>query len=426
MSKSIKLCELKHSYANENLKILEDKNILRLRNDFDIFKQDIVYLDNSATTQKPNQVIEQINEYYLKYCSNTNRSIYKLDIISTNKIKDTRKIVSKFLNVEEGEIIFTSGATESSNLLAYSYGLNNLKSEDEILFCDFDHKSTVLPWINISNILKKFNVNVKLKSFLIDSEGDYNEQDIKSKVNDSTKVVILTHIHSVYGLEMNIQEIVNIIRQKNKNCKIVLDCSQSVGHIKVDLKKLDIDFAYFSAHKMFASCGVGVCYVKRINFKLMNPFMLGGGFSQDIIDYNDIYKLFESGTSNIPGILSLGKAIEYIENIGIDLIENYILELTRYCYEKLKAITKIEFIKGIDKCSCKLGYGIISFRIESLNSNEIGEILSDYGIYVRTGRLCNYNEKEDYIRVSLHIYNNKSDIDKLVKILWEILKESNI
>ena len=301
--------------------------------------------------------------------------------------------------------------------------LNNLQNNDEIMICKEDHKSTILPWMNLINILNKFKINIIEKEILIDTEGDYIEDNLISKINEKTKIVVLSHIHNVYGLEMEIEEIVPRIRMKNPNSKIVLDCSQSVGHINIDVKKLDVDFVYFSGHKMFAETGIGVCYIKSEHIKEMKAIKVGGGQAKEGKLKNKASEILEAGTQNISGIISLGAAIDYINKIGIEEIEKYILYLTRYLYEQLKSIPNIEFSKGIDKYSCVVGYGIVTFKIEGIDSSELGEILSDYGIYVRTGDFCKSGKSDDSIRASLHVYNNKEDIDKLINIIRYILSD---
>ena len=407
-----------NNISTEKIRQMEE-----LRKDFPILNSNIVYLDSAATSQKPKQVIYEINKYYLEYCSNIGRGNYYWARKANKKVEETRKKVAKFINAKENEIIFTSGATDSSNLIAYSYMLNNLQNNDEIMLCKEDHKSTILPWMNLINILNKFKINIIEKEILIDVEGDYIEDDLISKINEKTKIVVLSHIHNVYGLEMEIEEIIPRIRIKSPNCKIVLDCSQSVGHINIDVKKLDVDFAYFSGHKMFAETGIGVCYIKSENIKEMKAYKVGGGTEKEGRSTNKASEVLEAGTQNISGIISLGSAIDYINKIGIEDIEKYMLYLTRYLYEQLKSIPNIEFSKGIDKRSCILGYGIITFKIEGIDSSELGEILSDYGIYVRTGNFCKSGKSDDSIRVSLHVYNNKEDIDKLINIIKYILSE---
>lgn len=399
--------------------------MINIREDFKFLnKKDVVYLDSSSTSLKPNFVIDEINNYYENFPLNYGRGNSKYTLKINKKIAETREIIKEFINATSiDEIIFTSGATESSNLLAYSYGLLNLNDNDEILLCQEDHKSTVLPWKNIKNILEKRNVDIKLKEILIDYEGDYKEEDLLNKVNEKTKVVVLTHIHNMYGLEMDINKIVPLVKEKNKDCKIILDASQSIGHIKVDVQELNVDFMYFSGHKMFALQGSGVLYVKKENYKLLNPFIVGGGNNNEEKDISN-YSVFESGTPNIPGIISLGSAIKYINVIGINKIEEYIYMLTRYLYEELLKIKEVDFNKGIDKCKCAIGYGILSFKIKAISTSDISEIMDEYGVIIREGNFCNASNNDNYIRVSLHVYNTKEDIDKFIKVIKYIIKES--
>ncbi|MFA6860158.1 MAG: aminotransferase class V-fold PLP-dependent enzyme [Clostridia bacterium] len=396
--------------------------MIDVKKDFGILKDDLIYLDSSSTSLKPNVVVDEICSFYSSCQMNAERGISNNTISIAKKIQETRKLVKDFICADnEDEITFTSGATESSNMIALSYGLKHLKNGDEILLCKGDHKSTVLPWLNVVEILKVFGINIVIKEILIDVEGDYKEQDLIGKVNDNTKVIVLTHIHNMYGLEMDIQKLIPQIREKNNNAIIVLDASQSVGHINVDVQKLNPEFLYFSGHKMFAGMGVGVLYTKRELLKEMQPFKIGGGFKNENLEIKKGSD-FESGTQNIAEILSLKKAIEYINSIGMQNIEYHIYEITRYLFDKLNLIKNIEFNKGVAMCKCALGYGIISFKINGISSSELGEILRDYNVVVRTGNFCNTSEKDDFVRVSLHVYNTKEDIDKFVKILNHILE----
>lgn len=388
-----------------------------IRKDFKIFEDNKnIYFDSSSTTQKPNIVIQGINEYYNSYCSNTGRGNYKWENISTKKIDDVRQKVARFINANnKSEIIFTSGATFSSNMIAYSYGFNNLRDGDEIILCNEDHKSTILPWINLSETLKKLNINIKIISSLIDKQGDYKEDDLIQKINQSTKIVVLTHIHNVYGIEMNIEYIIKGIREKNSDCIIVLDASQSAGHINIDVKKLGVNFLYFSGHKMFADTGIGVLYASNKMLDKMNPFIVGGG-------YDLKNNKFECGTQNISGIISLGLAIDYIQNVGIENIEEYLTYITGYLITRLNEIEEVEFEKGAAVCKCRIGFGIVSFYIYNISSQDINDILKDNNIYVRTENYCTSRDFKNSIRVSLHIYNTKEEIDKFISLLKYIIK----
>lgn len=403
--------------------------IEKIRDDFEFIKNsNVIYLDNSSTTLTPRQVIEDVNGYLSNFPLSYGRGSSKYTRIVNKKIEETRTLVKDFIHAEKlNEITFTNGATESSNLIAYAFGLKNLFDDDEILFCAQDHESTYLPWVNIVNLLSQFNVNVKISFIKIDDEGDYKENNLISKINDKTKIVVLTHIHNIFGLEMDIEKIVPLIRQKNPDCKIVLDSSQSVGRIKIDVQKLDVDFLFFSGHKLFSLSGVGVLYVKDPNYKLMRPFIVGGGFNSNIEEnkvkgFND----FECGTQNASSIISLGSAIKYINKIGIEKQERYIFELTRYLFDRLTSIKQIIFNKGIAKCKCVLGFGILSFAIEGIKSKDVCQILDDYDIVARCGEFCNDLKDNDFIRVSLQIYNNKDDIDKLIKVLIHIIEQDRL
>lgn len=381
----------------ENCRIYHKNIDLNLRNEFPMLDDDKVYLDSASTSFTPKCVIESINEYLSKYEANYNRGLNDLVINITKKVDNVRKKVADFIETDSKHISFTSGATASSNLIVNKFAINELSNDDEILLCNLDHSSTINPWLNIRNVLKKFEINVIIKEMLIDIYGDYLEDDLISKINDKTKYVILTHIHNVYGLEMNIKELISRIREKNNNVKIVLDASQSISHIKVSVKELDVDYLYFSGHKMFAPTGIGILYTKK-----------------------EQYKDLEEGTPNILGIIGLGRAIDFINSIGIDNIEDYIYSLTRYLYDNLLSIDGIEFNKGIHTCKCKLGYGIISFKHTKVSSVEINEILNYYKIYVRSNNFCQKGQ-DDFIRVSLNIYNTRKDIDKLIKVLKSIV-----
>ena len=361
-----------------------------------MMSDDKAYLDSASTSFVPQIVLDSMNNYIKTEHSNYNRGENDLVFNTTNKVNEVRQKVAEFISASAEEIVFTSGATASAEIIANKVAISELKSGDEIMFCRLDHSSTIAPWQNLQKILKSFSVDIVVKEILIDLWGDYNEDDLIEKLSDKTKFVVLTHIHNVYGLEMGIKDLSDRIRSKNPNTKIVLDASQSIGHIPVSVKDLAVDYLYFSGHKMFAPTGTGVLYVKDKNFK----------------DY-------EVGTPNIFGIVGLGAAIDYINSIGIERIENYIFHLTRYLYDKLLTIDGIEFNKGIDTCKCILGYGIVTFKHNRISSEEINDILNYYKIFVRSNNFCQ-EDQDQYIRVSLNIYNTKRDIDKLIKVLSTI------
>ena len=398
--------------------------MLNVKDDFlYLKKENTIYFDNSSTTLKPKIVIDNATLNNI-YSFNSNRGNNKNVLNLNKKIEMVRNKTAKFINAKSSdEIAFTSGATESSNLIAYSYCLHNLLDNDEILLCLNDHKSTILPIMNIKKILKNQNKDIKIKEILIDYEGDYKENDLFEKITSKTKLVVLTHIHNMYGLEMNIEYIVKKIRAINENVIIVLDCAQSAGHINIDVQKLNIDIAYFSGHKMMSLQGIGVIYIKKEIQNMFYPFIIGGNYNHDEIKKISDIRDLECGTKNSCNILSLGDSIDYINSIGIDKIEEHIYILTRYLYDNLKKFEIIEFNKGINNCTCALGYGIISFKIKGISSSEVSEILEDYNIIVRTGNFCNASDNDNYIRVSLYIYNTKEEIDNFISVINYLVNE---
>ena len=380
----------------KNCSINHNNIELNLRNDFPMLDDDKVYLDSASTSFTPKCVIDSINEYLTKYEANYNRGINDLVLNINKKVNEVREKVANFIETDKEHISFMGGATESSDIIANKFAINELTNNDEILLCYLDHESTINPWINLKETLKQFNINIEIKEILISMYGDYLVDDLISKINNNTKYIILTHIHNIFGLEMDIKEIIKQIKEKNDKVKIILDVSQSIGHIKVSVKELDVDYLYFSGHKMFSPTGIGILYTKEKN-------------------------IIEQGTPNILGIIGLGSSIDYINSIGIKNIQDYIFNLTRYLYDNLLNIDGIEFNKGIHFCKCNLGYGIISFKHNKISSEEINEILNYYKIYVRSNNFCQKGQDE-YIRISLNIYNNKNDIDKFIKVLKHIIE----
>ena len=368
------------------------------KSDFPFLEKGIIYLDSASTTLKPKIVIDEVYDNLIQNQLTENRSNSKYSRNITKKIETTRMLVKNLINAKsEKEIIFTNGATDSSNLITLKFALCNLQDGDEIMLCREDHISTIKPWLDLLEVLKTFKINVKVVDIIM--------KDLILKVNEKTKFVVLTHIHNIYGINMDVDVLSNGIREKNKDTKIVLDASQSIAHIPVDVSNLDVDFCFFSGHKMFALTGIGVLYVKEQNFNMLQN------------------KDFNFGTLNTKGILSLGSAINYINTIGMENITEHIYELTRYLYDKLKVIGVI-FNKRIDRCFCAVGYGIISFKMKNIPTADLLQILNDYNIIVRGGNFCN-NNNDDYVRVSLHIYNDKDDIDKLIKVLEYVNKEAS-
>lgn len=386
------------------------------KEDFPILlnNKNLVYLDSSATSLKPKQVIDEINNYYNFYTANLHRGDYDNAITVNKKVEETRVLVKEFLNAkEENEIIFTSGTTESLNMIVFSFMKYNLKENDEVLLTKTEHASNVLPWL----VLER-EIGIKVKYIPLKENLTIDYEKLEEIINDNTKVISIAHITNTIGDIRNLNKIRDIIN--NKNIYFVVDGAQSAGHIKVDVEKSNIDFYAFSGHKMYADTGVGVLYAKKELLEKMRPFKYGGGMNDTytIEEYSlkQVPYKFDAGTVNISGILSLRAAIIYINSIGIENITNYISNLSNFLYENLKNIKNIKIYND------NFHTGIMIFNIDKVFSQDLSVFLNKYNICVRSGNHCSKLLKDFILtsntcRVSLNIYNTKEDILKLVEAL---------
>lgn len=386
------------------------------KEDFPILlnNKNLVYLDSSATSLKPKQVIDEINNYYNFYTANLHRGDYDNAITVNKKVEETRVLVKEFLNAkEENEIIFTSGTTESLNMIVFSFMKYNLKENDEVLLTKTEHASNVLPWL----VLER-EIGIKVKYIPLKENLTIDYEKLEEIINDNTKVISIAHITNTVGDVREINKIRDIIN--NKSIYFVVDGAQSAGHIKVDVEESNIDFYAFSGHKMYADTGVGVLYAKKELLEKMRPFKYGGGMNDTytIEEYSlkQVPYKFDAGTVNISGILSLRAAIIYINSIGIENITNYISNLSNFLYENLKNIKNIKIYND------NFHTGIMIFNIDKVFSQDLSVFLNKYNICVRSGNHCSKLLKDFILtsntcRVSLNIYNTKEDILKLVEVL---------
>ena len=402
--------------------------MLDIKSQFPFFTNhpDVVYLDSAATTQKPSIVIDALTDFYTNDNANAGRSSYSLASKLATQIEHIRADVQRFIGAYDAqEILFTAGATDSLNKVAYSLGMNYLQDNDEILYCPYDHKSFVLPWLNVQKLLKDKGIHIRMVPFEMTKMGSIDREDLFSKITAKTKVINATHVHNIYGADSDIDQIKKHIG--DKDIIINVDASQSVGHIPVNVQELGADTLSFSGHKMFAGQGIGVLYINQRLQQFIPPVFVGGGngttLKGDDIEINNFTQAYEAGTQNYAGIITLGKAIEFIEKVGIEKIHTHLAELTQYLLNQLRQIKGIEFAYGPYYWSCSDGMGIVSFKIDKISPEELGFILAEKGILVRTGDHCisTHDEFNDTIRVSMHIYNTKEDIDKLQDVLEKIV-----
>lgn len=397
------------------------------KNDFPILKsKDIVYLDSGATTQKPIQVINAVDEFYKNSNANPHRGAYSLSIEATEIYENTRTKIAKFINARSrDEIIFTKNASESLNLIAYSYGLDNLKEDDEVVISIMEHHSNLVPWQEITKRTKS-----KLNYMYINDEFELSDDEIEYKITDKTKIVGITHISNVLGTINNIEKIIKYAHKKG--AIVIVDASQSIPHTKIDVEKIDADFLVFSGHKMLAPLGIGILYGKKELLNNMNPFLMGGDMIEYVYEQNTTYaplpNKFEAGTQNVGGVVGLGAAIDYINNIGYDKIKEIEDTVVNYAISELK---KLDFLELYLTPNIENHSGVISFNIKGVHPHDVASILDSNNVCVRSGNHCaqplmRFLGIDSTCRASFYFYNTKDDVDKLVESLkkaYEMFKK---
>ena len=393
------------------------------RDDFPMIKDDLIYLDNGATTFKPKCVLEAMNDYYENYSANAHRGDYSISYKVDVAYENARVKVAKFINAEIDEVVFTSGATESLNVIATGFFGNLLEEGDEIIISDAEHASNVLPWFRLAN-----KVGAVIKYVPLDANLHVTLENIKSVVTPRSKVISLAGITNVVGDVRPIKEICKFAHQNNMF--VVCDGAQSVPHTKTDVKDLDVDFLAFSGHKMCGPTGVGVLYGKKELLESVEPLSLGGGMNESFDSEKEIYlkelpQRLEAGTPNIAGVIGLGAAVDYLDKIGMDTISIYEQKLKKYMMDKLEKIPYIQIVNE------EADSGIVAFNVEGIFSQDVAYYLNKYNICVRAGNHCAKILKKaigvkNTIRVSLYFYNTKEEIDALVELLSDkdkIMKE---
>ncbi len=402
-------------------------NFEEIRKDFPLLEnRDIAYLDNAATTQKPIQVINAVKEFYEKYNANPHRGAYTLSVEATEVYENTRTKISKFTNAKHREeIIFSKNATESLNLIAYSYGIDNLKKDDEVVISIMEHHSNLVPWQKVTKI-----TGSTLKYMYINTNYELYDEEIESKITDKTKIVGISHVSNSLGTINNIKKIIKYAHKKG--AKVLVDASQSIPHMKIDVQELDADFLVFSGHKMLAPLGIGVLYGKRELLNKMNPFLMGGDMIEYVYEkdttFAPIPNKFEAGTQNVEGVVGLGAAIDYIKKIGYDEIKKIENELLTYARQKLSKLDYLDIYLTPDE---KNHSGVISFNIKGIHPHDVASILDSEGVCVRSGNHCTqplmrFLGIDSTCRARFYFYNTKEDVDRLVEALnkaYDIFKK---
>jgi len=397
----------------------------KIRQDFPILSEKIygkplVYLDNAATTQTPTQVTDVLLEYYNKYNSNIHRGVHYLSNKSTEGAENARITVQKFINAAHShEVIFTGGATESVNLVANSFGEIFISEGDEVIVSEMEHHSNIVPWQMLC--LRKKAV---LKVLPFNDEGELMTERLNDLITDKTKILAVNHISNSLGTINPIKEIIDFAH--SKNVPVLIDAAQSVQHKKIDVQELDADFLVFSGHKLYGPTGIGVLYGKEKYLNEMPPWQGGGEMIKEVTfkktTYNELPFKFEAGTPNYIDAIGLGAAIDYVESIGLDAIDAYEQELLAYATAKFEAIPNLR-IYG----TAKNKTSVISFLIDGIHFYDMGMLLDQMGIAVRTGTHCTEPVMQHFgidgtVRASFAFYNTKEEIDVLCVGIEKVCK----
>ena len=391
----------------------------KLRKDFPMFvnkvsmqKHPLCWLDSASTTFKPYSVLQAVESYYTLHTSNSHRGDYDLCYDMDMKVLQVREKVASFINADPTEIVFTSGTTNSINLVAFGYGAKFLNKDDEILITQAEHASNVLPWFKVSEM-----TGCKIGYIPLDKDGRLTAENLQKVINPRVKLICIAHITNVLGYVAPLKEIASIAHKNG--ALVVVDGAQSVPHIKTDVRDLDIDFLSFSGHKMLGPTGIGVLYGKFDLLAKTDPFMTGGGMNAKFDMCGDVNYLqpplrFEAGTQNLEGIVGLGAAIDYLSNVGLENVNQHEMMLKKYCVEKLQETGAVT-IYNADSPT-----GIVAFNVNGVFAQDAATYFNSEGIAVRSGQHCakiliDFLGTVATVRASFYLYTTKEDIDRLVE-----------
>jgi cysteine desulfurase/selenocysteine lyase len=391
-------------------------SIKNIKKEFPIFdnkvhNNDLVYLDSANSSQKPQSVIDRVNDFYGKEFSNVGRSVHYLAVAATNLYETTRSSVQKYINAKDkNEIVFTKGATEAINLVANTFGQKYLKEGDEILITELEHHSNYVPW----HFLRK-SKGIKIEFAEINNEGEITIESIEKKITQKTKLIAITHLSNVTGAILPIKEITELAH--SKNIAVLVDGCQSAPHLKLDMQDLNCDFYAISCHKMYGPTGLGVLYAKKKWLEELPPYQGGGGMikevKKDSISYGDLPNKYEAGTMATAQVIAFDQSIKFLEKIGIENIVKHEKELIEYGQEILRKNNSVELIGNP-----KNKGAVLSFTIKSVHPHDIATILDEDGVAIRAGHHCCQILHDKLgisasARASLGVYNTKDDLDQL-------------
>jgi cysteine desulfurase/selenocysteine lyase len=400
-------------------------DVERIRNDFPILKQQVhgkplVYLDNAATSQKPQVVIDTVTQYYLAQNSNVHRGVHFLSEQATQAFEGARAKVARFLNASNArEVIFVRGATEGINLVAQSYGRTFIKAGDEILISAMEHHSNIVPWQMLCE-----QIGARLRVIPFNYDGELFLDEYERLLNEWTKLVAVVHVSNALGTINPIKQIIEMAHRRG--IPVLVDGAQAVPHMRVDVQDLNCDFYTFSGHKLFGPTGIGVLYGKADLLEAMPPYQGGGDMISAVTfektHYNTLPYKFEAGTPDIAGVIGLGVAIDYLSEIGLDAITAYEHELLTYATDALSAIKGVRIIG-----TAREKTGVLSFVLDGIHAHDVGTILDHEGIAIRAGHHCAMPVMQRFgvpatARASLAFYNTKEEVDALIRAIRRVIE----
>ncbi|HVZ58514.1 MAG TPA: SufS family cysteine desulfurase [Patescibacteria group bacterium] len=395
------------------------------KKDFPIFKNnpELIYLDSAATSQKPQIVIDTITDFYAQYNSNIHRGLYPIAEKASAKVEEVREQVRKFINArDKNEIIFTHGATEGLNLIAYTWGDQRIHSEDTVVVTIMDHHANFVPW---QQLAKKKKANFAVVS--VEENGELDEKDLLQKVKNA-RLLALPYVSNVLGSINNLEKLIFKIRKINSQIIIVADAAQAAPFIPINVQTMDCDFFVFSGHKMYAGTGIGVLFGKKELLESIPPFLFGGDMIREVTikktTFADSPSKFEAGTLHIAGIISLGEAIDFLQGIGMEKVREQEQLLAAFCWEELSKIDSIRIL-GPNKKSERSN--IVSFIMEGVHPHDVAQVLADNTICVRAGHHCamplhTFLKIPATVRVSFGVYNDQKDVEKLIQGIQQTKK----
>lgn len=407
-------------------------DVNKVREDFPILKRKVngktlVYLDSAATSQKPIQVLDAIDDYYRNHNANIHRGVHSLSVEATTMVDEAREKVAKFIGAgSDKEVVFVRNATEAVNLVMYSWGKNNIGEGDAVVISLMEHHSNMVPWQELARA-----VGAELRVVGVDSEGRLDMDDLEKKLDEKVKLVAMTAVSNVLGTIVPIDRVVRMVRNKSVGARVLVDGAQLVPHMRTDVGMMGVDWLVFSGHKMMATTGIGVLWGRKDVLERMEPFLFGGDMIDEVrinrSSWAGVPHKFEAGTVDIAGIIGMGKAVDYLSSLGMDKIRVHERELTEYGLKKLEDLEKMGLVEIYGPRTVEDRSGVLTFNIKEVHAHDAAQVLDSFGIAVRSGQHCGAPIVEHFgvsamLRSSMYVYNTKEEVDYLCEMIPAVLK----